>query len=163
MKKKLAKAWKKAKSKRGFTLIELIVCVTLLGVLMALIIPTYIKQIDSARMKAAEAECAGCVTAAITELSTGSTLTTISEDDVALAATPGKAKQAPQPEEDKVTVQVEAGTRSWDDFEAEAQVKGDITDIRYEGTTLTRLVYVTKSGRYTVTYENGGYTAVKNK
>ena len=41
----------KLKNKKGFTLIELVVCITILGILIALAVPSYMGARDNARHK----------------------------------------------------------------------------------------------------------------
>lgn len=79
---------KAKKSKKGFTLIELIVCVTLLGVLMALIIPGLMKQVGAARENTAMTQCMSCVSAAEMNTVMDEAWETIDEPEVPLAALP---------------------------------------------------------------------------
>lgn len=51
---------------------------------------------------------------------------------------------------------------SWKEIEAQAGAKGTIIFMETAAGRVSKLVYVTENGRYTVTYENGEYSVEEN-
>lgn len=140
MKNKLSAA---LRSKRGFTLVELIVVLVILAILAALLIPALTKYIDKANEKKIVAETRMVVMAAQTVASDeyGAGNTTITYEADAAKAVDGKVSNAEIAE----LAEVAAST---------------ISGVTFSDTKVATATYT--SGKYTCTYANGAYTTTKN-
>lgn len=82
MKKFMKKLWEKKDSKKGFTLVELIVVLVILAILAAIMIPALLGWIDRAKEKQVVLEARSTYLAAQTLASEGYALPTPSKDGV---------------------------------------------------------------------------------
>ena len=134
----------------GFTLVELIISVFILGVLAAILVPQYIHFVARAHEQAALTDCSNCVTVASNQFEEE----LITDGSVPMAATPGEAENP---------VLSPTGKSPYADIIDEANVKGTIKSIVYANDQISTLVYETKDGKYTVTFSGGDYTLEKKE
>lgn len=119
--------------KDGFTLVELIVVLLILGILIALLIPSLTGYIRKAKEKAAIAECRNCVQAAQAILSEQ-----YGENNTAVLTPP------------------------YSEVLAQAEEKGTIQEIRFSSESKVTYLKYTSKGRITVIYEDETYRVVKD-
>jgi len=107
------------KIKRGFTIVELVIVMTLVGIVSAIALPTFIKQTDKARATEAITKISGLLTSAHSEYQ-------LDQDSLAVLEALGDATSG----------QLGLATTGGD-FEYNAEVDGDQITISAEGKSST--------------------------
>lgn len=126
------------KSKKGFTLVELLVVLVILAILAAAIIPSMMGFIDKAKEESAAAECRNVILAA----------------DIVLNELYGEGKLATVTSETAIDI-VKPG--STDEIIAISGLKGGISDIKVKPDTGTKH-FVVSSAKYEPTDGNNTYS-----
>lgn len=160
---------KKNKNRKGFSLVELIVCLVIMAILAAALVPTLIGYIKQTRQSNAKNEAAACVSAAQTMASSayasgdgkyydqssdaaGTAIQILTASDLDAAVTYTDAD-----DDADATVQVTTIEKLAEVDKAD----GDVTSVTITKGVVTQLKYVDKSGVKVVYNSSGdskGYT-----
>lgn len=151
----ISKMREKAKNKKGFTLVELIVVLVILGILIALLVPALTGYIDKANKKKVQTEARmllmGVQAMAADEyqaINDGNTGTVVLVGKTDVTNLNGK----PLGNDDQTIAEF-------------SEVKGKYSTVKIscdESGAVTALEYVSKDKKYTATYNGSAWTVKKN-
>lgn len=141
---------KKNKNRKGFSLVELIVCLVIMAILAAALVPTLIGYIKQTRQSNAKNEASAAVSAAQT---IASSAFADPSGKYSCAGTSGVViafKSAKEDNTDNLIAEIKYL----------AEVDGAVSGVKYDANyKVSELTYVTKDGNTTVTYDGTTYTA----
>ncbi|NCC67467.1 MAG: prepilin-type N-terminal cleavage/methylation domain-containing protein [Clostridia bacterium] len=114
----------------GFTLVELMIVVAILGILAVALVPKYLQYVDRSREQAAMTECSNCVKITNIMIQAGEI------DTLPVAVADGELRNK---------------------IGEKANVSGVVRETTLSDKDVTQLKYVS-AGNITVVYENGEYS-----